>query len=87
MRKRVVVNGLVQGVFFRDTVRNAADREGLGGWVRNKTDGTLEAVLEGDAEPVERVVALCREGPPAAVVREVEVFDQPEEGLESFRIR
>ena len=87
MRSRVVVSGLVQGVFFRDTVRNAAEREGLGGWVRNKPDGTLEAVLEGDAEPVERVVALCREGPPAAEVREVEVFDEPEEGLESFRIR
>ena len=87
MRSRVVVSGLVQGVFFRDTVRNAAEREGLGGWVRNKPDGTLEAVLEGDAEPVERVVALCREGPPAAEVRKVEVFDEPEEGLESFRIR
>jgi acylphosphatase len=87
VRLRIVVTGRVQGVFFRDTVRNAAEREGVAGWVRNNPDGTLEAALEGDAESVQRVVALSREGPPAAEVRQVEVFDEPEEGLESFRIR
>ena len=87
MRKRVVVRGRVQGVFFRDTVRNAAEREGVSGWVRNNPDGTLEAVLEGDAAAIERVVTLCREGPPAAEVHQFEVFDEPEEGLDSFRIR
>jgi acylphosphatase len=86
-RARVRVSGRVQGVFFRDTVRNAAEREGLAGWVRNKPDGTLEAVLEGEAGSVERVVALCREGPPAAAVSRAEIFDEPEEGLGSFRIR
>jgi acylphosphatase len=87
MRRRVVVSGRVQGVFFRDTVRNAAEREGLSGWVRNNRDGTVEAALEGDADAVERVVALCREGPPGADVRDVQVVDEPEEGLEGFRIR
>jgi acylphosphatase len=87
VRKRVVVSGRVQGVFFRDTVRNAAEREGVAGWVRNKRDGTLEAVLEGPAPAIERVVELCRTGPPGAEVRRVEVFEEPDEGLRSFRIR
>ena len=87
MRKRVVVSGRVQGVFFRDTVRNVAEREGLAGWVRNNHDGTVEAVFEGAPEAIERAVALCREGPPTAQVQRVETFDEPEEGLESFRIR
>jgi acylphosphatase len=87
MRKRVVVSGRVQGVFFRDTVRNAAEREGVAGWVRNASDGTVEAVLEGDAAAVERVIALSREGPPAAEVDAVEVFDEPDEGLTGFRVR
>jgi acylphosphatase len=87
VRKRVVVSGRVQGVFFRDTIRNAAEREGLAGWVRNNPDGTLEAVFEGDSAAIERVVALCREGPPAADVRGAEVFEESEEGLGGFRIR
>ena len=81
------MSGRVQGVFFRDTVRNAAEREGVAGWVRNKSDGTVEAVLEGDAAAVERVIALSREGPPAAEVDAVEVFDEPDEGLTGFRVR
>jgi acylphosphatase len=87
VRKRVLVSGRVQGVFFRDTVRNAAERAGVAGWVRNNPDGTLEGVFEGDAAALERVVALCRKGPPGAAVSRVDVFDEPEEGLESFRIR
>ena len=81
------MSGRVQGVFFRDTVRNAAEREGVAGWVRNTSDGTVEAVLEGDAAAVERVIALSREGPPAAEVDAVEVFDEQDEGLTGFRVR
>ena len=87
MRKRVVVSGRVQGVFFRDTVRNAAEREGVAGWVRNTSDGTVEAVLEGVGAAVDRVIAQTREGPPAAEVDAVEVFDEPDEGLTGFRVR
>jgi acylphosphatase len=83
----VVASGRVQGVFFRDTVRNAAEREGVAGWVRNNPNGTVEAVFEGDPEPVERLVAVVREGPPSADVREIEVLDEADEGLEGFRIR
>jgi acylphosphatase len=87
VRKRVVVSGRVQGVFFRDTVRNAAEREGVGGWVRNNRDGTVEAVFEGNRESVERLLALTREGPPGARVEDVQLFDEPEEGIEWFRVR
>jgi acylphosphatase len=87
VRKRVVASGRVQGVFFRDTVRNAAEQERVAGWVRNNRDGTVEAVFEGDTEAVERLVELAREGPPGARVKGVAVHDEPEEGLEGFRVR
>jgi acylphosphatase len=83
----VIAKGRVQGVFFRDTVRNAAEREGAAGWVRNNPDGTVEAVFEGDAPAVERLVSVVREGPPGARVQELEVVDEPEQGIEGFRIR
>jgi acylphosphatase len=87
MRRRVIASGRVQGVFFRDTVRNAAEHAGIAGWVRNNPDGTLEAVFEGDAGVIERLVDLCREGPPGADVRDVEVVEEPEQGLDGFRVR
>jgi acylphosphatase len=87
MRTRVVVSGRVQGVFFRDTIRNAAEREGLAGWVRNNSDGAVEAVFEGDAGAIARLVALCRQGPPAARVDSVAEYEEPEQGIAGFRVR
>jgi acylphosphatase len=87
VRQRVVVHGYVQGVFFRDTVRRMAQQRGLGGWVRNNPDGTVEAVFEGDADAVERLVGFSREGPRGADVQRVEVFDEEPEGLEGFGVR
>jgi acylphosphatase len=86
VRRRVVVRGFVQGVFFRDTVRRRAEARGVAGWVRNTRDGTVEAVFEGDADAVERLVDFCRDGPPAARVDHVEVSDEEPEGLSGFRI-
>ena len=87
IRKRVVVHGLVQGVFFRDSVRRDAVGAGVGGWVRNNRDGTVEAVFEGDAGAVERLVTLCHEGPRGARVDRVEVFEEKAEGIAGFAIR
>jgi acylphosphatase len=87
LRKRVVVHGRVQGVFFRDTLRRLADQRGVAGWARNVPDGTLEAVFEGDAEGVDRLVAFCREGPRGATVERVDVADEEPEGLAGFSIR
>ena len=87
MSKRVVAKGRVQGVFFRDTVRNAAEREGVAGWVRNNPDGTVEALFEGRPDAVERLVSLAREGPPGARVEALEVVEEPDQGIEGFRVR
>jgi acylphosphatase len=87
IRRRVVVHGLVQGVFFRDSTRRRALSAGVSGWVRNNRDGTVEAVLEGEAEAVERLVAFCREGPRGAQVDRIEARDEPPEGLVGFGIR
>jgi acylphosphatase len=87
IRRRVIVHGRVQGVFFRDTARRMSQSRGLGGWVRNTPDGTVEAVFEGDPEAVESMVRWCREGPRGAVVERLEVVDEEPEGLTEFRIR
>lgn len=87
IRRRVVVHGFVQGVFFRDTIRRAARGAGVAGWVRNTRDGTVEAVLEGEPEAVERLVALCQRGPSGARVDRVDVFDEEPGGLTGFSIR
>lgn len=86
IRRRVVVHGRVQGVFFRDSVRRLAEREGVGGWARNVPDGTVEAVFEGEPAAVERLVDFCRLGPPHAAVERVEVADEEPEGLGRFTI-
>jgi acylphosphatase len=87
VRKRVRVEGRVQGVFFRDSVRRAAQPRGVAGWAANRDDGSVEAVFEGNAEDVERMVQLCRESPGHSSVERVEVFDERPEGLGGFSIR
>jgi acylphosphatase len=84
-RRRVVAHGLVQGVFFRDTVRRRAETAGVSGWVRNNRDGTVEAVFEGDADAVEGLVAFCRRGPRGALVERIDVIEEEPEGLRGFR--
>lgn len=86
-RRRVVVHGLVQGVFFRDTIRRQAEPRGVAGWVRNNPDGSVEAVFEGDEAEVERLVELCRGGPRGARVDSVDVLREEPEGLSGFGIR
>ena len=68
---RVRISGRVQGVWFRAWTRNQAVNLELDGWVRNRSDGTVEALFAGPQRAVERMVAACREGPPAASVVEV----------------
>ena len=87
VRRRVVVHGLVQGVFFRDTVRRGAQQRGVSGWVRNNWDGSVEAVLEGEPGAVDALVALCYEGPRGARVDRVEVGEEDAEGLSGFSVR
>lgn len=87
VRKRVRAHGRVQGVFFRDSVRRAADAAGVAGWARNCADGSVEAVFEGPEEAVERLVALCRSGPGHASVSRLDVSDEQPEGVSGFSVR
>jgi acylphosphatase len=82
-----VIHGLVQGVFFRESTRQLAQAAGVTGWVRNLPDGQVEAVIEGPPHPVAEVIAFCHEGPVGARVDQVEVFDEPPEGLATFTVR
>jgi acylphosphatase len=86
IRRRVVVHGQVQGVFFRDTVRRMAQQRGVKGWVANRSDGAVEAVFEGEPDAVERLVDFCRRGPRGAQVRSVDVRDEVPEAETDFRI-
>ena len=87
LRQRVIVRGLVQGVFFRDSTRRLAQRHGVSGWVANRADGAVEAVFEGEADAVERLVAFSREGPRGAQVESLEVTEEKPEGLSGFAVR
>jgi acylphosphatase len=83
----VRVTGRVQGVFFRAWACDEARTLGVGGWVRNCSDGSVEAQLEGDAEAINELLDLIREGPPGARVDDLEVEEVDAEGLSSFEVR
>ena len=87
IRVHLLISGRVQGVTFRESAREVAQRLGLGGWVRNRRDGRVEAVFEGPSLAVERAVAWCREGPPGAWVSGVDVEPEEPVGERGFRIR
>jgi acylphosphatase len=74
-------------VWFRDSCRREALARDVTGWVRNRMDGTVEAVFEGPAPAVARCVAWCRKGPPRADVTGVDVTEEPVEGVVGFRVR
>ena len=87
MRLRLRIHGRVQGVFFRYHARERAHSLGLSGWVRNRPDGSVEAVVEGPRDAVERFVAWAHQGPPSAEVDRVEADPEPVEGeIGAFRI-
>jgi acylphosphatase len=87
MRRRVVVRGRVQGVFFRDACRQRAASHRVAGWIRNRPDGAVEAVFEGEPEAVEAMTRWCRSGPPRAEVEQVEVADESPTGDQGFEVR
>jgi len=87
-RVHLIVHGRVQGVWFRASVEREAKRHGVRGFVRNLTDGTVEAVIEGDDRSVAEVVAFCHRGPDGARVDRVDAEDEPPTGEPpSFEVR
>lgn len=73
--RRLVISGKVQGVWYRESMRIEAERLGVTGWVRNRTGGTVEAVVHGDAAAVDAIIAWAWQGPPAAEVGHIEVSE------------
>jgi acylphosphatase len=89
MKKRIhiIVSGRVQGVFFRDYTKRAAQGLGLTGQVRNLPDGTVEIVAEGDTQPLEKLIDCCRQGSPGSDVKDVKAVERPiDRPLPPFRI-
>jgi len=87
VRRRVLVAGRVQGVWFRESCRDQAQAAGVAGGVRNLADGRVEVVLEGPPSAVDEVLAWCRRGPRRARVDRVEVVDEAPVGEQGFRVR
>lgn len=88
IRARLVIHGRVQGVFYRASCRAEAQARGLVGWVRNRPDGTVEALLQGPEEKVQDMIRWCYAGPPGARVSKIDVtHESPGDDLREFRIR
>lgn len=85
--RHLMILGRVQGVFYRNWTVEAASKLGLAGWVRNRMDGSVEALVEGPEESVEQFISLARNGPPAARVARIDARDAAPEGLTSFQKR
>jgi acylphosphatase len=86
-RLRLEIFGRVQGVWFREAMRQEAERLGVTGWVRNRGDGSVEAVLEGSSAAVRELEQWCHHGPPAAHVTKVLSNSEPQVGETSFVVR
>jgi len=87
IRRRVVVHGRVQGVFFRDTCRRQARARRVSGWVANREDGAVEAIFEGEAAAVQALVHWARKGPPQAYVTKLEITEEEPRGERGFSAR
>ena len=78
LRKHIFISGRVQGVYYRVFVRETAWETGVKGWVRNRRDGRVEAILEGEPEAINEAIRRCRQGPPGAFIEKIDI------GLEPF---
>lgn len=88
VQAHLVVRGKVQGVYFRLSTKEQADALGLAGWVRNCSDGSVEMVVRGDSQSIEKLIAWCYYGPSHARVKDVRVDWQKEEGeMSDFAVR
>ncbi len=88
LRAHVLIKGRVQGVFFRAETGSQAYGLGVVGWVKNRWDGRVEAVLEGEEKDIQKMINWCYKGPPAAIIEDVEVKWEDYRGeFTSFSIR
>ena len=86
VRRRILVSGRVQGVFYRDSCRREADRIGVGGRASNLDDGRVEVIVEGEPDAVEAMIDWCRRGSDPASVTNIEVEEQEPQGADRFHV-
>jgi acylphosphatase len=84
--KRLYINGTVQGIFFRQFVKENAERNDVRGFVRNLEDGRVEVFIEGDGKDVDKMIELCKKGPRHAQIRNVEIKEEKVQGFKEFKI-
>jgi acylphosphatase len=88
VRAHILIEGQVQGVFYRAFTRNLAAKLGLNGWVKNLYDGRVEAVLEGQRELIEQAIGECRKGPAGSSVKNIDIqWEDPSGEYKGFEIR
>lgn len=83
---RIYIDGTVQGIFFREFVKENAEKYNVKGFVRNLDNGKVEAFLEGTSEDVEKVVEICKKGPKHAQIRNVEIKEEKYQGFKEFKV-
>lgn len=83
---RIYITGTVQGVFFREFIKENAERQDVKGFVRNLEDGRIEIFLEGDTNSVNKMIELCRSGPKHAQISNIEVKDETFQGFKEFKV-
>lgn len=84
---RLLITGKVQGVFYRASCQEVAQRLGLNGWVKNLSDGNVEALAQGEKEKIEKLIAWCKKGPSGAVVSNLDInWETVVKQITSFKI-
>jgi acylphosphatase len=83
---RVYINGIVQNVFFRGFIKENAERYNVKGFVRNLEDGRVEIFLEGDSENVNKMIALCKQGPKHSQIKKVEIKEERFQDFKTFKV-
>ncbi|MBI2629587.1 acylphosphatase [Candidatus Pacearchaeota archaeon] len=83
---RIYVFGIVQGVFFRNFIKDSADKLDIKGYVRNKEDGSVEAWLEGESEKVNKMVEMCQKGPEHAVIKRLDIVEEKVQDMKEFKV-
>lgn len=83
---RIYIFGVVQGVFFRNYIKDSAKKNNVQGYVRNKEDGSVEAWVEGNTNEVNKMIEDCKQGPKHSVIKRLDIVDENFNGFKDFKI-
>ncbi|MEM4270696.1 MAG: acylphosphatase [Candidatus Pacearchaeota archaeon] len=83
---RVEIFGTVQGIFFRNFIKESADKLGIKGYVRNREDGSVEAWFEGNSQDVDKMIEICKDGPEHTIIKKIDIVEENFQDLKEFKI-